>query len=196
MTVSVVRLWLAFTAFGIGMIHLALVVSAPLPIAIALAGLGAAELGWGILALVREPLPVARAAAGMAALGALAPLSLVLVSVLSPSAALGASLPTVPIALAAVLQVLAVALIALDVRRGHGFPTAPAGSPQRRVVRSLLAAAFGALVVGGLTTPALAATEAGRYAQPHGEHVVVDPSPAPTGSPTSAADRPTGHVGH
>ena len=41
-------------------------------------------------------------------------------------------------------------------------PTAPG------VARYLLGLAAGALVVAALTTPALAATEAGEYAVPHG----------------------------
>lgn len=104
MTISITRAWLAFAAIGAGMIHLALVVGSPLPLAAAPALLGAAELGWGVAVLMR----------------------------------------------------------------------------------AVLAIAAGALVVGAVTTPALAATEAGRQAQPHGAHV-MQPEPAPA---------PGGHAGH
>ena len=45
------RTWLAFAAFGAGLIHLAIAAGSALPLAITLAGLGVAELGWGVAIL-------------------------------------------------------------------------------------------------------------------------------------------------
>ena len=47
---QITRTWLGFAAIGAGLIHLAMVVSSPLPVAIVLVGLGVTEIGWGILA--------------------------------------------------------------------------------------------------------------------------------------------------
>jgi hypothetical protein len=45
---------------------------------------------------------------------------------------------------------------------------AAAGQPQAG--RYVLGLVFGALLVSGMVTPALAATNAGQYAVPHGSH--------------------------
>lgn len=180
MTISITRAWLAFAAIGAGMIHLALVVSSPFPLAAAPALLGAAELGWGVAALAREVLPAPRIALGAAASAALASVA---ASVLAGSAApvTGAALP---LALAASLDSLLVALlIAESTRRRRSAVVPQSGWP---VARSVLAIAVGAVVVGAVTTPALAATEAGRQARPHGSHVL---------EPTTVVI-PPGHAGH
>lgn len=184
MTISVVRAWLAFAAVGAGMIHLALVVSSPLPLAAAPAVLGTAELGWGVAVLARTVLPAPRIALGTAAVAALA--SLLVAGTIGSTGA--SPVGALPLALAAALDgLLVVLLLALrftgspGLRRGVSVP--PSGW---RIARSILAIAAGAIVVGAVTTPALAATEAGRQARPHGAHLI---EPAPTIAPD-------GHAGH
>lgn len=197
MTISITRAWLAFAAIGAGMIHLALVVSSPLPLAAAPALLGAAELGWGVAVLARDSLPAPRIALGAAAAGSLGSVAFATLIPSAATATTGADpaasteIGALPLALAAVLDGVLAALIAVAVvveRRRAASPRRPrvAASTGWRTARSVLAIAAGALVVGAVTTPALAATEAGRQAQPHGAHV-MQPEPAPA---------PGGHAGH
>lgn len=200
--ISVDRAWLAFAAIGAGTIHLALVVGSPTALAIVLALLGAAEVGWGVAALARTSVPAVRASL-LAALGATA-ISLAAAAVLAPRPAETAGDATTLAGPASALLIVAsldgaIALIlaaSLMLRRRHparitAGRTAPPHLSGPRIARSLLAMAAGALVVGALTTPALAATEAGRRAQPHGAHLL----PAAPGDPVDAP-RPEGHEGH
>ncbi len=47
----IVRGWLAFAALGTGLIHLALAVSAPLPLAVAFGAIGFVEFAWGVVSV-------------------------------------------------------------------------------------------------------------------------------------------------
>ncbi|MET0302708.1 MAG: hypothetical protein ABW040_01530, partial [Microbacteriaceae bacterium] len=67
---AVVRCWLAFAALGAGLIHLALVLRAPAPVAVALVVLGVAELVWAVAALRGDDIPVPRLAMLVAAASA------------------------------------------------------------------------------------------------------------------------------
>lgn len=166
----VIRLWLAFAALGAAVIHLAVGASAPLPLAITLVGLGAAELGWGIATLVRGRL-VAPQATLVAAL--------VPVFVWGASATLGSGfglpveatrLPLFPMAVASLFNIFLAGSLAVSARRNRaGSPTADAAAaPQGwRFLTGLL---IGGMLFSGLTTPALAATDAGALAVPHGSH--------------------------
>ena len=159
----------AFAAVGAGLIHLALVVGAPLPFAVAFAAVGAAELAWGVAAMAATRLPVPRVAFA----GALLP-PVLWACVLLGEVALGvaAPLPLLPLAAASVLGFFAAAVVGVQLRRSE--PRSP--RPEPGAARYLVGLFAGALVVASITTPALAATEAGRYARPHGEHsgLVVD----------------------
>ena len=218
------RLWLAFSAIGAGTIHLAVGASAPVLLMITLVGLGAAELGWGAVTLVRG-----RALApGAALFGALIPVFVwgavaTLGSGLGvPAAATG--LPLQPMATATLFDLFLAGSLALVLRRTRratntGSTTTSTSTPGRvpnsgvaaesgpnhpepaRIGRQLLNSAqssagetaggwrflaaltLAALVVSGLTTPALAATDAGAHAVPHGSHgLPLAPSPgAPAG---------------
>ena len=172
------RLWLAFSAIGAGTIHLAVGASAPVLLMITLVGLGAAELGWGAVTLVRG-----RALApGAALFGALIPVFIwgavaTLGSGLGvPAAATG--LPLQPMATATLFDLFLACSLALVLRRTRrttststteGVPRASAGETAGGW-RFLAALTLAALVVSGLTTPALAATDAGAHAVPHGSH--------------------------
>lgn len=56
------RAWLAFAAVGAGIIHLALALAAPLPLAAVLAVLGFAEFLWGVLIFAAKRVLVPRIA--------------------------------------------------------------------------------------------------------------------------------------
>jgi hypothetical protein len=164
---TVTRTWLAFAALGTGMIHLALVLGSPLPVGVALALFGVIEVAWSIVTFRRETIAAPR----LVLLGALAPL-LLWGMLLTAAAALGApelasSLSLTAMGLAAVLELVAAGILAVQLRRGVDF-SAPSRTPKAGVYLTGLVA--GGMLVAAITTPALAATEAGLYAQPHGEH--------------------------
>ncbi len=162
------RAWLAFAAFGAGLIHLAVGAGSALPLAIPLAGLGIAELSWGVAVLHRGKVLVPRTVLAM---------SLAPVLVWGGSAAvmpgLGvppATLPLFPLAVASLFNLFIAVVVAIGLRGAAALPeaeAAPRTDQGGRYVIGLLAAG---LLVSGLTTPALAATEAGSHAVPHGSH--------------------------
>jgi len=177
----ITRTWLGFAAIGAGLVHLALVVGSPLPLAILLAGLGIAEFGWGVVTFANDALIAPRLARIVAIAPLLAWSLVVVVATMLDAGWIAASLPLVPMLVASIFELFVAGVITRHLRRLQGAasvvtpPTPGAG-------RYLLGLTVGALLVGGLTTPALAATEAGRYAQPHGSHDpgFVPEDPAPT----------------
>jgi hypothetical protein len=156
---AVVRGWLGFIALGAGLIHLALVIGSPAAVGIPLIVIGAAEFAWGVFAFTRPSLPLPR----IARVAALVPiLGWVAVLVVPGAGAIG-GIRVLPMLLASLLD-LAIAIgITWILRR----PPARAEAPLRPG-RYILALGAGALVVAALTTPALAATEAGDAALPNG----------------------------
>ncbi len=194
---AIIRLWLAFAALGAGMIHIAVGASAPFPLALLLVGFGVAELGWGVAVLVRGRLLLMQAVLGAALIpvfiwGATATLGSGLG--VAPEAT---GLPVHPMAVASLFNLVVAGGIALHLRRstaaparvavgvtsvgrmqstatGIAGPTAddtpegarPAADAQGW--RFLTALTLGAILFSGLTTPALAATDAGQLAVPHG----------------------------
>lgn len=205
--ISVTRAWLAFAAIGAGMIHLALVVSSPLPFAIAPALLGLAELGWGVAVLARSAVPRPLVALFLALAAAAG--SVFAAALLDPAPAeagvVSLSSPALPLLLAAALDGAVALLLAGALMIAHRRPS-PLDAPSvrepqattsrdetpstRRILSSLAAIAAGALAVGAITTPALAASEAGRHARPHGEHVLPAPQDPKQHAPAG------GHEGH
>ncbi len=169
------RLWLAFAAIGAALIHLAVGASAPLSLAITLVGFGIAELGWGIATLIRGRLlapeiSVFAAPIPVLVWGATATLGSVFGSSVEATA-----LPLFPMAIASLFNVfLAVTLAVIRRRAANRSSTTDvaaadvAAAPQGW--RFLTALMVGGILFSGLTTPALAATDAGRYAVPHGSH--------------------------
>ncbi len=177
---QITRTWLGFAAIGAGLIHLALVVGSPAPLAVPLFLLGLAEFGWGVLTLARDTL-LAPAVARVTAVAPVVAWSLlVVVSTLLQNPAIVASLVFVPMAAATIFNVYIAVVLSVHLRRGASAkgadrPRSDAAASAAASVtppagRYLLALGAGALVMAGLTTPALAATEAGRFAQAHGEH--------------------------
>ena len=167
---QITRTWLGFAAIGAGLIHLAMVVSSPVPVAIVLVGLGVTEFGWGVLTFAKERL-IGASAARIVAIGPMVVWSmLVLAATLSDAAWLASFLPLIPMAIATVFELFAVAVLSLHLRLSRETDAAVSTPASPSVGRYLLAVTVGGILVGALTTPALAATEAGKYAQPHGEH--------------------------
>ncbi|QYH34936.1 hypothetical protein [Salinibacterium sp. M195] len=178
---AIIRTWIAFAAVGTGLIHVALVIGSPLALGIPLAVLGFVEFGWGILAFTRDQLPFARAAMVVAIAPLVAWGLLITAASLFQAPALGAILDVVPWGIAAIFQLSVAGMLARQSRRLREGKRAAASTPGAG--RYLVALMVGALAVSALTTPALAATEAGIYAQPHGEH---------DGSFTPQRDAPAG----
>jgi hypothetical protein len=160
------RTWLAFAAIGTGLIHLALVIGSPLPLGLVLAVFGLAEFGWGVLTFARETLVLPRVALVVAVVPVVAWTLLLVTSSVSETPGIAASLGFLPLAVASLFELFAVAVLGTYLRR-HRATDAPPAPPG--VARYLLGLAAGALVVAALTTPALAATGAGGLAVPHGD---------------------------
>ena len=93
----------------------------------------------------------------------------VVASALFQDSVLATSLELFPLAIATMFELFAAGVISVQLRRRIEADAAP---PPPGVWRYLLGATVGGLAVAALTTPALAATEAGLYAQPHGEHSI------------------------
>lgn len=161
---AITRSWLAFAAIGAGLIHVALVIGSPLPLGLALAVLGLAEFGWGVLCFARETPPLPRLALVVALVPVVAWALLLVVSTALENPGIAASLRLLPLAVATLFELVAAYILARHLRRNAHTTTEPG------VARYLLGLTAGALLVGGLTTPALAATPAGEAAQPHGSH--------------------------
>ena len=161
---SMTRSWPMLGAFGAGLVLAALGAGAGGAPQVVLAGLGVAALGWGVLSLRADRMLAPRAVlvVGVVALvaggGAVASGAMAEVAGL-PLAAASAFIAW--IALAAALAVRARRVDERATRATHGTADAR---------RTLVGLAVGALLVSALATPALAATEAGRLAVPHGEH--------------------------
>lgn len=186
---SVYRIWLAMCAIGAALIHLAVGAGAPLPLSIILVGLGIAELGWGVVTLIRG-----RTVARDATIG----LALVPVIVWGATAILGsglgvsagqAGLPFYPMAVASAFGTVLSGALAIDRRRDSNRATDLAAASIRTSVelptwRFLAALMIGSLLFSGLTTSALAGTKAGEHAVPHGTHSV----PAPDAPPSTHSD--------
>jgi hypothetical protein len=169
---AVARAWLGFFALGAGLIHLALVIGSPLVVGIPLLIVGIAEFAWGVFAFTSPDVPFAR----VARVAALVPILGWVALIVFAGAAGIPGVRVLPMLVASLLDLAVAVTITTLLRRD------PARPP--RALRSgayLAALGAGALVVAAITTPALAATEAGDFAHPHGEQEF---------------ELPDGHSGH
>ena len=164
---AVVRGWLGFLALGAGLVHLALVIGSTLALAIPLVVVGGAEFAWGVFAFTTPALPLARIARIAVIVPILGWVVLLVVGAAGSAGAIG-GLRVLPMLVASLLDLAIAFGITWILRRDPGRAAA-----RLRPGRYLLALGAGALVVAALTTPALAATEAGAAAVPHG---TVEPS--------------------
>ena len=178
--------WPAFAAWGGGLIQLALGAGAitgagGIPAiraaGILLAVIGVVAIGWGAATLARGRIVVPRlgiagSLAGILATVAAMALDPTRVSVFAVAAA---SVLLVAVALGCALAVRRAARsrtrfptpspLAADASSGASGRVGPAGG------RRLVGLVVSAVLVAGVVTPALAATEAGQHAVPHGEMV-------------------------
>ena len=174
----ITRSWLSFSAIGAGVIHLALVISSPLAIGIPLVLLGVAELTWGVLILVTDRLLWPR----LAQAGAITPLLLwsllTVTATLLSAPQITSSLRFLPMAIATIFELFIAGVLSVVLRRQSETDTAtqteteteqssPVGKPAS-AVKYLSAVIIAGVLVGALTTPALAATQAGTVAIEHG----------------------------
>ncbi|WP_104090013.1 MULTISPECIES: hypothetical protein [unclassified Cryobacterium] len=181
---AVIRTWLGFAALGAALIHLAVGVTAPFPLSVLLVGFGIAELGWGIATLATGRVITPRIVVGAA---------LIPVFIWGVTAALGSGLgvtsaqtglPLYPMVVASLFNIFLAATVAIALRRApNGIPTAVGaaspgtltpGSPTPGGWRFLTGLVVGGFLLSALTTPALAATEVGSHAVPHGSHGVTE----------------------
>ncbi|MES2169797.1 MAG: hypothetical protein V4479_03625 [Actinomycetota bacterium] len=169
----VLRAWLAFAAIGCAVIHLALVINSPLPLAVVLVLLGVIEFAWGVLTLARDRILFPRASR----IGAIAPVLLwslvVVLATLLDAPAVTSYFNFIPMFVATVFE-LFIALTITTVLRYDVRPAKVAGAG-----RYLLGMFAGAVIVAALTTSALSFTTAGSV-DPHAAHFFTD----------------TGHAGH
>ena len=175
---AVVRLFAGFAGFGAGTVNLAISSSlfagtagAAGPAQFAAGGLaglwGAGLLAAAVIHLARGTFPGTRTARGALLAAAAVHAAAALFS--APAAA-GLTLSH----LAALLLTLMIIAAAAWLRR-HGSRASAAGTPGAHPGRLLLAAFAGAVLVAGIATPGLAASAAGQFAVPHGEHGLTPP---------------------
>lgn len=163
---AITRTWLAFAAFGAGLIHLALVITSPLPVALVLIVIGATELAWAVLTFTKERIAVPRVVMAGAVVPILLWAVIVAAAAVSHSPAVASYLGFSALGTATIFELFIAIVIAVHLRRGTDFSQStrmPAAG------RYLLGLGIGALVVGSILTPALSATDAGRYAKPMGD---------------------------
>lgn len=168
---TITRSWLAFAAIGTGLIHVALVVGAPLPLGVVLAFIGLIEFGWGVFTFARDDVPHP----AVALAGAVAPViawSLLLVlAAASRTREIAAALPLFPLLIATLFELFIAVTIARHLRR---LPDGAVAPRVRGMRTRLVAVLIGGLVVTALTASALAATQA---ALPLGSNTgVFDPA--------------------
>ena len=164
----ITRSWLSFAAIGAGVIHLALVISSPLAIGIPLLLFGLSEIVWGVLILVADRLVVPR----LAQAGAVAPLLLwsllTVIATLLAAPQITSSLRFMPMGIAALFELFISGVLSKVMRRQAGIGRPAPAAPPASALKYLSAVILAGIIVGGLTTPALAATQAGSVAMEHG----------------------------
>lgn len=147
------RTWPALAAWGAGLVHAATAAGAPWGVLLLLCAAGLAEFAWGVATLRAGRLARPRAAL-LGAVGILLG---------SAIATLAGGMGLAPFGASAVLLLWIVAAAGARMRRPGGAHDAPGPA------RAALGLVIGAVLVAGLTTPALAMTEPGEHAVPHGE---------------------------
>lgn len=159
--------WPAVAAWGGGLVQLALgagaITAAEGGLAIRVVGIllaliGAAAIGWGAATLARGRLVVPR----LSIAGSLA-------GILTAAIAMSLNPTRVSVFAVAAGTILLIAVAFGCARTLRGDRSRGTDAGRRRLVGLVVAA----VLVAGLVTPALAATEAGQHAVPHGE--MVDP---------------------
>jgi hypothetical protein len=167
---SITRMWMGFAAVCAGIIHLALVVSSPPPVAVLLGAVGVAECGWGVLTFIRDSVAAPRvvlfAFLGPTVLWGV----LVAAATAAEAPAIASYLGFAAMMSATVFELFIAGVVAVHLRRGGDFTA----SRQVSAPRYLLGVVVGGVLAAMLVTPALSATDAGRYARPMGDMPGMD----------------------
>ncbi|MFB9308491.1 hypothetical protein BJY17_002043 [Agromyces hippuratus] len=176
---AALRSWPMLAAFGAGLVLAALAAGAGGAMQPALVVAGVAALGWGGLAF-----RAGRVIAPSATLVATAAALVGMAAAVSTGAAAMTDVPPGPLAAAAVFIVVVALSAGLELRartrparsagRGRGDRVAATSDTAR-----LIGLVAGAALVAALATPALAATEAGEHAVPHGSYQTGTDAPLP-----------------
>lgn len=169
----IVRSWIAFAALGAGILHLGLVVGSPLPVAIALVPLGAAEFVWGVAVLVRGRFVLASATRAVMLVPVLGWSGLLVLGILLELPGVAGAINPLPMAVAVLFDCVVIISLSLALRsRNLTLPDAGparAGPTDPPAGRYLVGLFVGGLVVSMLMTPALSLTAAG-VNNPHANH--------------------------
>ncbi|TDT75953.1 hypothetical protein DFO47_110126 [Arthrobacter sp. AG258] len=182
--VAAVRLVTGFAGFGAGSVNLAIASSffaAAAGPAQPLGLLGAAAALWGtallagaIVFLAKEPPAGGRRV--RYALGGAAAVHVAAIAFAAPRTS-GLNLTQLSALLLTLMIIASLGWLGRAEARREGGPRAGSGTAGSVRPGRLLAAAFaGAVLVAGIATPGLAASTAGQYAVPHGEHGNLAPA--------------------
>ena len=161
--------WPALFGWGAGLLHIAIgaaVVSGTHDatttwVLAGLVALGAVEIGWSTLWIVRE-----RRRLSFAGIG------LVVAAVALGGAAIGVGASSIAVGAGDLLTTVAASIAVFRFRVREPGRTAGSG---RRPILDAIGLALGALLVAGIVTPAASLTDAGLHAVSH-EHSPGDPS--------------------
>lgn len=183
---SVLRSWLGFLAIGAGLVHVALAVGSPPPVAAALLLVGVSEFGWGTLAVARPAPPVPRIGRAAAFVPVIGWALLLVVAGTDSLGPLTSSTQLLPMLVASLFDLLAAGGLTAILRRPAPDATTPAAAATippaatapaatAHPARRLVAVIAGGLVIAAITAAALAATEAGQLAGSPGTSFVGTP---------------------
>ncbi|MEJ6490623.1 hypothetical protein PQI23_12920 [Leucobacter sp. USCH14] len=156
-------LWPALASLGAGLVLFATAAGAPTLIGILVGIAAAVELAWAFAVLRAGRLVMPRAAVSGGAIGILGSGFLLLTGPLALIPFLALFVFHWSIAIAAVVE-----LRAKHAERRPAEHSAPAPRRQRRAGAFTIALVIEAMLVAAIATPALAASEAGEFAVPHG----------------------------
>jgi hypothetical protein len=169
---TITKTWVCFAAIGTGLIHLALVIGSPAPLAVVLGILGLAEFGWGVVTFARERIAAPRAVLAVAIAPIIGWGLVLLSSTVFEGSGLAAALGVLPLAIATLFELFVAGAIGRTLRR-EGRQDARQKPPG--TARYLVGVLLGGLAVAALTTPALAYTQAAALAQ-HPDYDFVVPA--------------------
>ena len=172
---SVLRSWLGFLAIGAGLVHVALAVGSPPPVAAVLVLVGVAEFGWGALTIARPTPPVPRLARAAAFVPVIGWALLLVVAGADSLGPLTSSAQLLPLLVASLFDLLVAGGLTVMFRRATPTTPATALAATAHPGRRLVAVIIGALMIAAITAPALAATEAGQLAGTPGTSFVGPP---------------------
>jgi hypothetical protein len=159
-------MWMGLAALCAGIIHLALVVSSPPAAAVVLLLIGLAEIAWAIFTVMRSRVSKPRVVLTGAAVPTLLWGILVGVAAISHTPAIASYLGFSAMFCATIFELFVAVTIAVLIRRRTDFGAATREPSAPRLLAGVL---VGAILSALLVTPALAATDAGKYATPMGD---------------------------